>query len=273
MADEAVSTNPTEEPTPEPVVAEKTEPPTESKEATEASEPLPETKPNTVEEGSKEDNPNVKITEEPTPPTDEPLKEEQPLPIVEEPASCAEPQPAVLPNANTDNNTVITEIAPSEPSTANNVEETPQPPPPPAAVPDNVEEKPQAPPADVLDAALKTAAEKPVPVADKKSSIIRDSEAPDLDPAANTIFILDLMNQRQEKLRRKKKDDMINEMALKMKKEKEEAKRRGRGSASHNFGGGFVGINALISEKPMVGKSPQLHRKVRFGPIFCEYYY
>merc|ERR1712076_311212 len=57
------------------------------------------------------------------------------------------------------------------------------------------------------------------------STIVRDSEAPDLPPAANTIFILDLMKQKQERLRRKKKDDMILEMALKMKKEKEEKKK------------------------------------------------
>ena len=50
---------------------------------------------------------------------------------------------------------------------------------------------------------------------------MREPGAPDLPPAANTIFILDLMKQKEEKLRRKKKDDKILEMALKMKKEKD----------------------------------------------------
>ena len=66
------------------------------------------------------------------------------------------------------------------------------------------------------------ASEKTGPAPPKKSTIIREEGAPDLPPAANTIFILDLMKQKQEKLRRKKKDDMILEMALKMKKEKEQ---------------------------------------------------
>merc|ERR1719273_471289 len=99
---------------------------------------------------------------------------------------------------------------------------------------------------------------KTIPAPTKKPTIIREPGAPDLPPAANTIFILDLMKQKQEKLRRKKKDDMILEMALKMKKEKEEAKRKGGNTYSYNSGG-FLGVHKLTSNKE--GKSPQLHRK------------
>merc|ERR1712165_631422 len=112
----------------------------------------------------------------------------------------------------------------------------------------------------MLDEAMESAKSKPAHI--KKTTIIREPGAPDLPPAANTIFILDLMKQRQEKLRRKKKDDMITEMALKMKKEKEEAKRKGRQPGFVYNAGGFAGVHNLISEENRLeGKSPQLHRK------------
>jgi len=99
------------------------------------------------------------------------------------------------------------------------------------------------------------------PVPNKQTTIMREPGAPDLPPAANTIFILDLMKQKEEKLRRKKKDDKILEMALKMKKDKEEAKRKGGNTYSYNAGG-FLGVGHLTSNKPLPGKSPQIHRKV-----------
>jgi len=103
-----------------------------------------------------------------------------------------------------------------------------------------------------------SAKSKPVP--NKQTTIMREPGAPDLPPAANTIFILDLMKQKEEKLRRKKKDDKILEMALKMKKEKEEKKKSGN-TYSYNAGG-FLGVGHLTSNKPLPGKSPQIHRKV-----------
>merc|ERR1712064_100085 len=166
----------------------------------------------------------VEITEEP-PNSAAGQGEQQPKAIIEEPNSNTVPQLNVIPDGS--ENTVITEIT----------------------------SKDKQPKKDILDAAMESAKAKPPPSKPKASTIVRDSEAPDLPPAANTIFILDLMKQKQEKLRRKKKDDMILEMALKMKKEKEEAKRNGGSSYSYNAGG-FLGVHRLTSNKPEAGKSP-----------------
>jgi len=89
----------------------------------------------------------------------------------------------------------------------------------------------------------------PPPVIDmgppgKPSSIIRAEGAPDLDGSSNTFFILELMRQQKEKLMRKKKDEMINEMALKMKRDREEAKRKGATTYSYSYGG-FLGVEKL----------------------------
>jgi len=89
----------------------------------------------------------------------------------------------------------------------------------------------------------------PSPVIDmgppgKPSSIIRAEGAPDLDGSSNTFFILELMRQQKEKLMRKKKDEMINEMALKMKRDREEAKRKGATTYSYSYGG-FLGVEKL----------------------------
>merc|ERR1712154_408206 len=166
-------------------------------------------------------------------------EEEQPKPIVEEPNSSTVPQLNVIPDGS--ENTVITEI-PSNDTSSNKPEE---------------QTRELEPKKDILDAAMESAKAKPPPAQPKPSTIVRDSEAPDLPPAANTIFILDLMKQKQERLRRKKKDDMILEMALKMKKEKEE-KKKSDGSYSYNAGA-FVGVHKLTQQS--TGKSPQLHRK------------
>lgn len=203
-----------------------------------------------AEAPAQENSLNVQITEESVPSTvdggEKPVsEEEQPNPIVEEPNASTVPELNVIPETN--GNTVITEI------TANGTKELT-----PADQPEQTS-TPCPPSKDVLDTALESAEAKPTPI--KKSTIIREPGAPDLPPAANTIFILDLMKQRQEKLRRKKKDDIIHEMALKMKKEKEEVKRKGRLPNYSYSSGGFVGVNHLTSEKPPFGKSPQLHRK------------
>ena len=215
-----------------------------------------------------EETPNVQITEESAPPTAEgeakPLnEEEQPKPIVEEPNVNVVPELNIIPESGNEN-TVITDITPNEPQEAKPTEIpadiTPNEPQEskPTEIPE--ETSPTSPNKDVLDKALESAKAKPAPI--QKSTIIREPGAPDLPPAANTIFILDLMKQREEKIRRKKKDDIIHEMALKMKKEKEEAKRKGK-QHTYNYGsGGFLGVHRLTSEKVPVGKSPQLHRKV-----------
>ena len=48
-----------------------------------------------------------------------------------------------------------------------------------------------------------------------------------------TMFIMDLMRQKKEKVMRMKKDEMINEMALKMKRQKEEQKKSGTAKYSY----------------------------------------
>ena len=56
-----------------------------------------------------------------------------------------------------------------------------------------------------------------------------------------TLFILDLMKQRKEKMMRKKKDDMINELAMKKKQQIMEARMGKRVLTRPSFGG-FVGV-------------------------------
>ena len=98
----------------------------------------------------------------------------------------------------------------------------------------------------------------------KKSTIIRAEGAPDVDGSSNTLFILDLMRQQREKLMRKKKDEMINEMALKMKRQKEDAKRKGATTYSYSYGG-FLGVEKLTKSGPTGTSpkpSPRVQRKV-----------
>ena len=56
----------------------------------------------------------------------------------------------------------------------------------------------------------------------------------------DTLFILDLMRQRKEKLMRKKKDEMINDMAMKKKQQMMEA-RMGKRVLTRPATGGFMG--------------------------------
>ena len=206
----------------------------------------------------------VEITEESAPATSEEVnktstEEQQPKPIVEEPNANTVPELQVIPEGNsTSENTVITEITTNETQEVAPTNETQE------VARENKPEQNSEPSElkkDMLDAAMESAKTMPAPI--KKSTIIRDPDAPDLPPAANTIFILDLMKQKEEKTRRKKKDDKILEMALKMKKDKEEAKRKGKSSGYSYNSGGFLGVERLTSNKhPITGKSPQSHRKV-----------
>merc|ERR1712241_679403 len=62
----------------------------------------------------------------------------------------------------------------------------------------------------------------------------------------DTLFILDLMRQRKEKLMRKKKDEMINDMAMKKKQQMMEA-RMGKRVLTRPAHGGFVGVGAILA--------------------------
>merc|ERR1712025_406386 len=131
-----------------------------------------------VEESPVEDNSSkVEITEEPTPTAPEgdtkpSNEEEQPEPIVEEPNSNTVPQLNVIPDGS--ENTVITEIIANE-TPSGSQEEKPK-----------LEEqpKPEEPKKDILDASMESAKAKPPPAKKPASTIVRDSEAPDLPPAA-----------------------------------------------------------------------------------------
>jgi len=100
-----------------------------------------------------------------------------------------------------------------------------------------------------------------IDMAGKPSSIVRAEGAPDVDGSSNTLFILDLMRQQREKLMRKKKDEMINEMALKMKKDREDAKAKGHTTYSYSYGG-FLGVEKLTRGSANVAQpSPKPSRK------------
>ena len=60
-----------------------------------------------------------------------------------------------------------------------------------------------------------------------------------------TLFILDLMRQKKEKMMRKKKDELINEMAMKKKQQIMDA-RMGKRTLTRPSFGGFVGVNAIL---------------------------
>ena len=72
-------------------------------------------------------------------------------------------------------------------------------------------------------------------------------DAPKIAADMGTMFILDLLRQKREKVLRMKKDEMIHEMALKKKQQMEEAKRsHAPQSCAFNYGG-FVGVQSLTA--------------------------
>lgn len=101
--------------------------------------------------------------------------------------------------------------------------------------------------------------EKPV-TESTTEDVVDDSAVPKLKSDMATLFILDLMRQKKEKVMRKKKDELINEMALQKKKQIEEA-RRGKRAPRSNFGG-FVGVNALLNNPNASTIKKKVHHKV-----------
>ena len=74
-----------------------------------------------------------------------------------------------------------------------------------------------------------------------------------------TLFILDLMRQRREKVMRKKKDDLINELAMKKKEQMMEA-RMGRRVLMRPAYGGFAGVNAILAGSKCNSPAPSRRR-------------
>merc|ERR1712008_359906 len=72
----------------------------------------------------------------------------------------------------------------------------------------------------------------------------------------DTLFILDLMRQRKEKLMRQKKDEKINEMAMKQKQQKLEARQGMRVLTRPSFGG-FVGVGAILANSRCTSPAPR----------------
>jgi len=72
----------------------------------------------------------------------------------------------------------------------------------------------------------------------------------------DTLFILDLMRQRKEKLMRQKKDEKINEMAMKQKQQKLEARQGLRVLTRPSFGG-FVGVGAILANSRCTSPAPR----------------
>merc|ERR1712107_822677 len=68
---------------------------------------------------------------------------------------------------------------------------------------------------ETIPSESKTAPSIEKPVKTKKSS--KKEDHAEMGDMGDTLFILDLMRQRKEKMMRKKKDDMINELAMKKK--------------------------------------------------------
>ena len=75
----------------------------------------------------------------------------------------------------------------------------------------------------------------------------------------NTLFILDLIRQRREKTMRKKKDDHINELAMKKKEQMMEA-RMGRRVLMRPAYGGFAGVNAILAGSKCNSPAPSRRR-------------
>merc|ERR1711971_104062 len=72
----------------------------------------------------------------------------------------------------------------------------------------------------------------------------------------DTLFILDLMRQRKENLMRQKKDEKINEMAMKQKQQKLEARQGMRVLTRPSFGG-FVGVGAILANSRCTSPAPR----------------
>jgi len=85
-------------------------------------------------------------------------------------------------------------------------------------------------------------------------------EKSEMTGMGDTLFILDLMRQRKEKLMRKKKDDMINEMAMKKKQQMIEARQGKRVLTRPSFGG-FIGVGAVLANSRCTSPAPSWGRR------------
>jgi len=81
-------------------------------------------------------------------------------------------------------------------------------------------------------------------------------EKSEMTGMGDTLFILDLMRQRKEKLMRKKKDDKINEMAMRKKQQMMDA-RQGKCVLTRPSFGGFVGVNAILANSRCTSPAPR----------------
>jgi len=88
----------------------------------------------------------------------------------------------------------------------------------------------------------------PLPQSDhvKKSKDKSKKDKSEMEADMSTLFILDLMKQRKEKQMRKKKDDLINDLAMKKKQQMMDA-RMGKRVMTRPAFGGFVGVNAILA--------------------------
>lgn len=170
------------------------------------------------------------------PPAEDPVKEEQP---VDEPAKEAVTEAPVT-----------EESKGEEPAKAEENPATPE------KTSDSVQDAPKE-----LDTIREeaTAADQQPPVEGEKSKKVKvqvkvsdhaedkvDNSKAEVKGDMGTLFILDLMRQKREKLMRKKKDDLINDLAMKKKREMLEA-RRGQRVLTRPAINGFLGVNAILS--------------------------
>ncbi|TRY63451.1 hypothetical protein TCAL_16602 [Tigriopus californicus] len=83
-------------------------------------------------------------------------------------------------------------------------------------------------------------------MAENKENEAQEEVAPphgDYESDLNTMFILDLMRQKREKIMRLKKDELINEMAKKQKEKMAQARKPDYGVTD---GSGFMGVTGLL---------------------------
>lgn len=81
---------------------------------------------------------------------------------------------------------------------------------------------------------------------DPKDHAKKTKDKSEMQGDMGTLFILDLMKQRKEKMMRKKKDDLINDLAMKKKQQMMEA-RMGKRVLTRPAFGGFVGVGAILA--------------------------